>query len=103
MKIVKVLFVLTAGLLALAAGVWQFSLKDQAAYARLAAAYSAKQVCSCRFIGERELQSCLGDFTDDISALTIAQHNNTITAKAPMGLARSTASYSPELGCFLVK
>jgi hypothetical protein len=103
MKIVKVLLMLSAVLGLMAAGAWQFYFKGQAAYAQIAAAYTAKQVCSCRFIAKRELQSCLGDYTDDISALTITQKGKTITSTAPLGLAKARALYSPALGCTLSK
>jgi hypothetical protein len=103
MKTVKVLLMLGAVLGLIAAGIWQFYFKGQAAYAQIAAAYTAKQVCSCRFIAKRELQSCLGDFTNDISALTITQQDKSITSKAPLGLAKARALYSPALGCALSK
>ena len=102
MKPVKALFVLgLAALIALA--VWQFVLKGQISYARLATAYAAKQVCSCRFIGERSMQSCMGDFTSDISMLKVAQKGQTIVARAPYGLARAQARYSKVLGCAVVE
>ncbi len=103
MKNVKVLLGIVVIIGILAGAVWQFYLKNQMEYARIATAYGAKQVCSCRFIGEREMQSCRQDFTDNISALTITQHDETITATAPLGLAKGSARYTPELGCSLVK
>lgn len=100
MKRVKVLIAIAiVGLIAV--GVWLFVLRGQIAYARLATAYAAKQVCSCRFIGARSMQSCMGDFTADISALTISQASDRIIAKAPLGMARASARYTPQLGCVL--
>lgn len=88
--------------LALGAG-WWFVIKPQAAFAKLATAYSAKQVCSCRFVAERPMDSCLGDFTEDISALTITETDQMITSKAPLGLSSDRAQFEPGLGCTLVR
>ncbi len=103
MKTVKVLFGIVVIIGIIIAALWQFYLKNQVEYARIATAYGAKQVCSCRFIGERDMQSCKLDFTDNISALTITQRETTITAKAPLGLASGRARYTPKLGCSLVQ
>ncbi len=103
MKFVKVLLILAAVLGLIAAGIWHFALKGQMAYAQIASAYTAKQVCSCRFIAKRELKSCVKDFTDDISALSITQKDNMVISRAPLGLAQSRARYTPKLGCALLK
>ncbi len=102
MKTVKVLFVLAAVIAIAAIGIWQFHLKGQVAYARLATAYGAKQVCSCRYIGERPMKSCLGDFTSDVSALRFSEGTNEIIVKAPFGMARAHARYDPKLGCAII-
>jgi len=108
MKTVKVLLISTAVLGLIAAGVWQFFLKEQVANAKIASAkiasaYTAKQVCSCRFVAGRELKSCLGDFTNDISALSITQEDQVIISEAPFGMGTSRARYTPKLGCTLLK
>jgi len=103
MKIVKVLLVISAVIVVLLGAGWQFYFKGQVAYARLATAYGAKQVCSCRYIGERPMKSCLGDFTADVSALTFSETPYEITAKAPFGMAKARARYSPTLGCAVVE
>ncbi len=102
MKPVKALIALAAVALIVLA-VWHFVLRGQVSYARLASAYAAKQVCSCRFIGERPLQSCMKDFTADISALSIREDGKRIIARAPFGMARASAAYSPVMGCVLEK
>ncbi len=86
---------------ALAAGGWRFWMKDQVAYARVATAYGAKQVCSCRFISAREIDSCLGDFTQDISLVSFSEEGQEITASVLGGLVRATAAYEDGLGCAL--
>ncbi len=103
MNLVKGLLV-GLGLLLLAGGlVWHFWAKGQLAYIEIATAYTAKQVCSCRFIAERELETCLQDFTDDISQLNVVQSGNQISSTAPMGFSSASAQYRPGLGCALIK
>lgn len=101
MNLVKVILILSAVLAVVAAAVWQFWLKEQAHFARVATAYTAKQVCSCRFVAQRPLASCLTDFTDDISQLTITEDGERIISKAPLGLATNQARFEPGLGCTL--
>lgn len=103
MKVVKAIFIVFIGLALIAGAVWQFYLKEQREFALVATAYSAKMVCSCRFVAERSMDSCLTDFTEDISALTITENGNTITSIAPLGLSSDTAAFESGLGCTLVK
>ncbi|MEE9381153.1 MAG: hypothetical protein V3V03_07095 [Hyphomonadaceae bacterium] len=115
MKLVKVLLIVIAVLAIIAAGFWQFFLKDQIPYARVATAYGAKQVCSCRFVAEREMASCMGDFTLDISAVSFEVASSRVTENGTVatedtviasvlgGLIKSEARFEPGLGCALVK
>lgn len=115
MKLVKVLLIVIAVLAVIAAGFWQFFLKDQIPYARVATAYGAKQVCSCLFVAKRELASCQTDFTNDVSAINFiitssrsvengqASAEDTVTASVLGGLIKSEARFEPGLGCALVK
>lgn len=91
------------------AGIWHFWLKDQAAFGQVATAYAAKQICSCRFVSERDMESCKTDFTQDISQLKISEFieeldtgetTQGVTASA-LGVISATASYEPGLGCVL--
>ena len=94
-------FLIIAGVLAvLGFGLWHFFLKDQVAFADVASAYVAKQTCSCVFVAERELASCLTDFTQDVSQLDVTQAEGRVTASA-LGLISSTAIHQPDLGCVL--
>ena len=102
MDIVKKILVFGLGLAFIAAAIWYLWLKEQVAFAQLATAYTAKQVCSCRFVSERPMASCIGDFTDDISALTITELDQAIRSQAPLGMARDTAQYNAATGCVLV-
>jgi hypothetical protein len=103
MKLVKVLLITLAVVLVIAGLGWQFWLKDQVAYAKIATAYGAKQVCSCLHVGERPMGSCMDDFTVDISAVTVTDDGAVTTASVLGGLVKSEASYTPALGCTLVK
>lgn len=83
---------------------WQFFLKDQVAYARIATAYGAKMVCSCRFVAERPMESCLTDFTVDISQITFDETADSVRASVLGGVVSSEARKTgPETGCTLVE
>ena len=111
MKLVKALMIILAILALIGAVAWQFFLKDQVAFGKVAAAYASKQICSCRFVSERELESCKTDFTQDISALTISETyidatgraDQSITASALGGVISAKATFEPGLGCVLQK
>lgn len=102
MRFAKI-FLITFAVLALVGGsVWQFWLKEQMAFAQIATAYVAKQTCSCRFVAERSLESCLVDFTQDVSQLEVSEVPERRAVKASaLGLIVETASYRPGLGCAL--
>ena len=103
MKVVKVLLV-TLGVMLVLIGVgWQVWLKDQVAFARVATAYGAKQVCSCLHVAERPMDSCMGDFTTDISAVSFADDGAETNATVLGGLVSARARFEPGLGCTLVK
>ena len=102
MKLVKaaIVIVIMLGVLALLA--WQFMIKDQIDLARVATPYGAKMVCSCRFVAERPMESCLADFTEDVSAVSFSEDGNSIRAKVLGGVVNATAVYEEGLGCTLV-
>ena len=114
MNAVKVLLIILAALIVIGGAVWQFWLKDQVEFADIASAYGAKQVCSCHFVAERALESCLGDFTEDVSQISftvsasettvdgVSARENTVTARVLGGLIQNQARYEPGLGCTLV-
>ena len=113
MKFAKPLMITLAALALIGAGVWQFVLKDQVALGTVGAAYVAKQVCSCRFVSEREMASCMTDFTPEVSEnlaqLNISesrrhapdQTDQSITVSGPAGLISEKAVFEPGLGCVL--
>lgn len=106
MKIVKGLTTLAVILVILVIvgfAIWQYWAKDQLVNIQVATAYTAKNICSCRFVAKRELQSCFSDFTNDISSLKITEKQNEIISRAPLGLSVSKAKYTDGIGCSLVK
>ena len=103
MKLVKAFAVGAVALGVIALLVWQVWLKDEVAYAKIAAAYGAKMVCSCRFVAGRDMASCKGDFTDDVSAVSFSEDGQTIRASVLGGAVKADARYEPGLGCTLVQ
>ncbi|MBL4618175.1 MAG: hypothetical protein JKY46_10805 [Robiginitomaculum sp.] len=103
MNIVKGLIALVVILFGFGFIVWQYWAKDQLVNIQVATAYTAKNICSCRFVAKRELQNCFTDFTNDISSLEISEEDNMIISKAPMGLSVSKAKHTDGLGCSLME
>lgn len=113
MKFVKTILILLLILAVIGGAVWQFWLKGQVEFAKVATAYGAKQVCSCHFVAEREFDSCLGDFTEDISQVSfsvsssqvtengVSRADRTVTASVLGGMIQDRARFEPGLGCTL--
>ena len=72
--------------------------------ADVAAGYAAHVVCSCRFVGNRDMASCKTDFEPGMEIVKIAEDadKRRITASVPF-LAKRTAAFDPEYGCALDK
>lgn len=70
--------------------------------ADLAAGYIAHVVCSCRYVGNRDMASCRTDFEPGTEIVRVADDTDarTVTASVPL-LARRTARFDPEYGCTL--
>ena len=103
MKLVKVFAVIIVALAIIGALVWQLGAKDQVAFARIATAYGAKMTCSCRFVAGRDMDTCMGDFTADMSPVSFTETADSIRTSAAFGLASSEARFEPGLGCTLVE
>ncbi|GGE08166.1 hypothetical protein GCM10011529_13250 [Polymorphobacter glacialis] len=90
-------------LLCLLAGGW-FGLKFSSTGQRadLAAGYIAHVVCSCRYVGNRDMASCKTDFEPGTEIVRVEDDTakRRITASVPL-LSRRTAAYDPEYGCAL--
>ena len=72
--------------------------------ADLASGYVAHVVCSCRYVGNRDMKSCATDFEPGMEIVHMSDDTaaKRITAWVPL-LAKRTATYSPEYGCGLDK
>lgn len=90
--------------LSLLAGGW-FGLKHSSVgkQAELGAGYIAHVVCSCRYVGNRDMASCRTDFEAGTEIVRVEDDENkmTIIASVPL-LARREARYDPEFGCTLL-
>ncbi len=94
---------LVAGLLLIAlAGYAVLKRGSTGRRADLAAGYVAHVVCSCRYVGHRDLKSCATDFEPGMEIVRMSDDPaaRRITAWVPL-LAQHTATYSPDYGCAL--
>jgi hypothetical protein len=66
--------------------------------------YLAHVVCSCRYVGNRDMASCDTDREPGMEIVTVTEDSQRrrITASVPL-LASRTATYDPEFGCALDK
>jgi len=90
-------------LLTLAAGGWLgLKYSTTGKRAALAAGYIAHVVCSCRYVGDRDMASCETDREPGTEIVTVEDdtRNRTVTASVPL-LSRRTARFDPEYGCTL--
>jgi len=89
--------------LSLLAGGW-FGLKYSSVgkQAELGAGYIAHVVCSCRFVGNRSMDSCRTDFEAGTEIVQVEDDvaKKTIIASVPL-LAKRRARFDPEFGCML--
>ena len=79
--------------------------RDQIAYARIATAYAAKSICSCRVVAERPMDSCMTDFTVDTSPFAVEETRvdgrAAVTVAVLGGMIASRAEQGPGGGCFV--
>ncbi len=90
-------------LLCLAAGGWLgLKYSSTGKRAALATGYIAHVVCSCRYVGGRDLASCETDREPGTEIVEIEDDSagRRVTAKVPL-LSSRTARYDPEYGCTL--
>lgn len=91
-------------LLSLLAGAW-LGLKYTSTGKRagVAAGYVAHVTCSCRFVGNRDMASCLTDREPGTEIVRVEEDlaRQTIIARVPL-LAVRRARYEPEFGCTLL-
>lgn len=68
--------------------------------AGVGAAYGARVACACRFIGNRPLEDCPGDFPEGMGLVRLSEGENSVTARVPL-IASETAYFEPGTGCVL--
>lgn len=68
----------------------------------LGVGYGAHVVCSCRYIGGRDMQSCYNDYEPGMEMISMSEdeENKRITASVPL-LASRSAQFREGLGCIL--
>jgi hypothetical protein len=73
------------------------------AYSQTGAAYSARVVCSCRYIGGRDLTDCEKDLEPGMEVVSLSEAANAkrIDATVPL-MARETAEFREGFGCVLM-
>jgi hypothetical protein len=73
-----------------------------AGYGDVAAAYSARVACSCRFVADRPLEDCKKDKLAGMEAVTLVEdvESKSVTARFPL-VASATATYRKGYGCVL--
>ncbi len=95
---------LIAGIVVMAAVAGHRYLTDSRIGRRadLASGYVAHVVCSCRYVGNRDLKSCATDFEPGMEIVRMSDDPaaKRITAWVPL-LAKHTATYSAQYGCSL--
>jgi hypothetical protein len=68
----------------------------------LGVGYGAHVICSCRYIGGRDMQSCYNDYEPGMEMISMSEdeENKRITASVPL-LASRSAQFREGLGCVL--
>ena len=75
---------------------------DAIGYMQGATAYSARVACSCRFVADRDMESCATDKLDGMELVTLTDDKATksVTARYLI-FASNTAAYRENYGCVL--
>lgn len=92
---------LVAVLAAIAAALFAFR-EPIRGYSAISTAYSARVVCSCRFVAGRSLADCAKDKLAGMELVTLVDDEaaRSVTARFPL-MARTTATYREGYGCVL--
>lgn len=84
------------------AAAWWFYGERISGYAAAGTAYGARTACSCRYLAEREFDSCKGDLVDGMEAVFVSEDEDerSVTAYVPL-VSSDTATYREGFGCVL--
>lgn len=71
-------------------------------YSQAGSAFAAKTTCSCRYVAERELNSCESDLPSNMWAVWLSEDTDAkaVTARVPL-IASDRATYREGYGCVL--
>jgi hypothetical protein len=95
------LAVLVVIVAAVAGGAW--ASRDQIAYANIASGYAAKQLCSCLYVSNRDMASCLADYPEEARRnIAVSVEGETVRASVLFGAIHSEAVRDGEYGCRVV-
>jgi CubicO group peptidase (beta-lactamase class C family) len=98
---IKKLYIVLLILLAAIISYFQISLKPKLP---ILTGYAAKMMCSCSFIAQRDIESIKNEdlnFFPVSLASTEVDYNNKSVTSSFLGMAKQTANYTEESGCFL--
>ena len=95
--------VLLATLLIAGGGAWFYS-DVITGYAQAGTAYGAKNACSCRYLGGRDINSCKSDFVPGMEAVFLSDDEDemAVTAYVPL-VSSNRAQFREGYGCVLEK
>lgn len=96
------LFKLLVALAVIVGGVAWFYGEAIAGYSQAGTGYAAKNACSCRHIGGRELSQCKDDLLPGMGAIWLSEDEaeGSVTASVPL-VHSETATYRAGFGCVL--
>lgn len=98
----KAKWVLIAFAVLLVAGVI-YAWPAMRAYSQIGAAYSARVVCSCRYIGGRGMEDCEKDLEPGMEVVSLSEAADAKRIDASVFLmAEESAEYRPGYGCVLM-
>lgn len=88
-------------LVALVAG-GAYAAREPVAYARVATAYAAKQLCSCLHVSGRTMDSCMAEFPPEARGqIHVTASGANVHAGVLFNAISANATYEEEYGCRL--
>ncbi len=95
-------FKVLVALAVIGGGVTWFYGEAIAGFTQAGTAYAAKDACSCRHIGGRELSQCQDDLLPGMEAIWLSEDeaDRSVTASVPL-VESTTATYREGYGCVL--
>ncbi|MBS0385205.1 MAG: hypothetical protein JSS00_07630 [Proteobacteria bacterium] len=90
-------------ILALLVGGGAYAAREPYAYARVATAYAAKQMCSCLHVSGRTADSCMAEFPQAARGqFSVTSTGNRVHASVMFDAVSADAVYEEEYGCRLL-